>query len=545
MPTSFYQAIPEIMDHIIIDAPKSILDIGVGFGKYGVLLREKLDIPQQRYSKESWTLKLEGIEGFEGYRNPIHDYVYDKIHYGEIGEVMDSLGNYDTIILIDVLEHFEKKEGIKIIQQILEHTNKSLIISTPLYPDPQGSYLSNSLETHKSKWNIIDLTAFDFNHKLVEIGENGAQIFKVYPTSAEKKQNSLSEKPGQSQQLMKIGFILPHLQLTGGVKSLLQQMEQLRKRGHKVYLFYKGPDESHLSPDWYDIEVDGKIHVPPDEPITDYLDDCDIVVLGWIFQHSELLDYEGNLLYLEQGHEWLFGDIPNLFQSLYLRLKMKSIYTSGIPIISISKFVASVLEVKFQVKTDVIPIGIDTEFYYPTQDKNNTSPVILLVGNPQLPFKGFDTAIKTLNNVYRQGYSFQVKWVCQTEPHTDHAVFPLETIISPDQKSLSEYYRQSDLFLFTSLYEGFGMPPLEAMASGLPVITTKCGGVMEYVTDDNCIQVEVGDIEGMTDAVASLLDDPSRRVELGKRARETALTFDYKLAIQPMEAYMRKIVYQN
>ncbi|UOQ46769.1 glycosyltransferase [Gracilibacillus caseinilyticus] len=545
MPTSFYQAIPEIMDHIIIDAPKSILDIGVGFGKYGVLLREQLDIPKHRYSKESWKLKLEGIEGYKEYRNPIHDYVYDKVHYGEISEVIDTLESYDTVILIDVLEHFEKKEGLKIIQQILEHTNKSLIISTPLYPEPQGSYLNNSLETHKSKWNLIDLTAFDFNHKLVKIGENGAQIFKIYPTPSKEQAISLPKETNSSKQLMKIGFILPHFKLTGGVKSLLQQMEQLKKKGHQVYLFYKGEAGDGLTPDWYDIEVDGKVYIPPDKLISDHLDICDIVVLGWISQVPELLDYEGNLLYLEQGHEWLFGDIPSLFQAFYIRLKMKSIYTSGIPIISISKFIASVLEVKFQIKSDVIPIGVDTKFYYPTRDKNNASPVILLVGNPELPFKGFDTAIRTLNEIYRQGYSFHVKWVCQSEPNIDKVNFPLETIVLPDQKSLSDYYRQSDLFLFTSLYEGFGLPPLEAMASGIPVVMTKCGGVEEYATEDNCIQVEVGDIDGMVDAVALLLDDPSRRDQLGKRARETALKMDYQHTIQLLESYMRKMVNQK
>ena len=52
MPTSWYQAVPAIIDLVHMDGPQSILDIGVGFGKYGVLLRESIDIPYERYDKE-------------------------------------------------------------------------------------------------------------------------------------------------------------------------------------------------------------------------------------------------------------------------------------------------------------------------------------------------------------------------------------------------------------------------------------------------------------------------------------------------------------
>ncbi|MGF9965198.1 hypothetical protein [Bacillus rhizoplanae] len=54
MPSSIYQAIPDILQHIIVEEPMSILDVGVGFGKYGLLLREALDVPYERYHKHEW-----------------------------------------------------------------------------------------------------------------------------------------------------------------------------------------------------------------------------------------------------------------------------------------------------------------------------------------------------------------------------------------------------------------------------------------------------------------------------------------------------------
>ncbi|TES46072.1 hypothetical protein E2L07_19740 [Halalkalibacterium halodurans] len=79
MPTSWIQAIPEIMEEVERFKPNSILDIGIGFGKYGVLLRESLELPYERYSKSDWKVRLDGVEAFTNYKNPIHEHVYDKV----------------------------------------------------------------------------------------------------------------------------------------------------------------------------------------------------------------------------------------------------------------------------------------------------------------------------------------------------------------------------------------------------------------------------------------------------------------------------------
>lgn len=65
MPTSWYQAIPNILTQVKSINPQSILDIGVGFGKYGLLFRDLLEIPLERYSKGTWKVKMDGIEVFK------------------------------------------------------------------------------------------------------------------------------------------------------------------------------------------------------------------------------------------------------------------------------------------------------------------------------------------------------------------------------------------------------------------------------------------------------------------------------------------------
>ena len=535
MPTSWYQAIPEIVNLVVVDNPRSILDIGVGFGKYGLLLREVFDIPYERYEKDSWHLQMDGIEGFIGYNNPVHDYVYNNMYYGNIFELLPTITKkYDTLLLIDVLEHFDKKDGLRLIDELLKITNKSIIISTPLYPAEQGDYLGNDLETHKSRWNIIDFVDYDFRYSQVQIHDNGASLFKIYPTK--KKSSSPKEH-------LRIGYLLPHQGLTGGVKMLLSQMEMLRNKGHHITAFFRGIDgHGNVIPSWSDVVVDREVMIPYGAPINEFVQDCDVVVVGWVYQMEELKEINPAVFYWEQGHERLFGDIP---EGNYneVRNTLKNCYKTGMPVASVSTCIANMLKTKYGLESEVIPNGIDTEFYRPVPKlEDKEIPTILLVGNPSHPFKAFGDAMKTLDLLWRKGYKFTVKWVCQTHPgYTTN--FPMEVIVHPPQEVLVQSYQEADIFLFTSLYEGFGMPPLEAMACGLPVVTTDCGGVRDFAKDGyNCLLTEPGDVQHLAQHVETLLNDKGLRKLLGENGRKTATNFQYSQVVDKIEEYMKKII---
>ncbi|MER2261113.1 MAG: glycosyltransferase [Psychrobacillus sp.] len=536
MPTSWYQAIPEIVNLVVVDGPRSILDIGVGFGKYGLLLREVFDIPYERYEKDSWHLQLDGIEGYEGYNNPVHDYVYNNIYYGNIFEVLPTLKKkYDTLLLIDVLEHFDKKDGLRLIDELLRITNKSLIISTPLYPAEQGEYLGNDLETHKSRWNIIDFIDYDFRYSEIQIHDNGASLFKIYPTPKKKSSSPKNH--------LNIGYLLPHQGLTGGVKMLLSQMEMLRNKGHHISAFLRGVEgQGRVIPSWSNVEVDREVIIPYGAPINDYVEECDVVVVGWVYQMAELKDITPAVFYWEQGHEWLFGDIPPANYE-EIRGTLKNCYKTGMPVASVSACIAQILKTKYNLDSEVIPNGIDTEFYKPIEKlEDKEIPTILLVGNPSHRFKAFGDAMKTLNLLWNRDYKFNVKWVCQSPPgYTTN--FPLELIVHPPQEVLVQSYQEADLFLFTSLYEGFGMPPLEAMACGLPVVTTDCGGTREFAIDGyNCLVAEPGDVNRLAEHLEKLLNDNKLRKLLSQNGRETALNFRYEYVVDQIEEYMKKII---
>src|SRR5439155_62198 len=78
-------AIPTIVHLVRQLQPRSILDVGVGFGKWGHLFREYTDILEaehepSRYDRENWQVRIEGIEGHAAYLTPMHHFLYDQIH---------------------------------------------------------------------------------------------------------------------------------------------------------------------------------------------------------------------------------------------------------------------------------------------------------------------------------------------------------------------------------------------------------------------------------------------------------------------------------
>lgn len=176
MPTSYFGQISSILDIICQVRPKSVLDIGVGFGKYGMLIRDLLDISGERYAKEMWQGRIDGIEGYAGYRNAIHDYIYDKIYYGKAEDVLKEIETtYDLALMIDILEHFERAEGEKVLEDALQKC-RMLLISVPAIPTPQ-TYLDNELETHKCAWEAKDFLRYDvLISGILPMGQNNANI---------------------------------------------------------------------------------------------------------------------------------------------------------------------------------------------------------------------------------------------------------------------------------------------------------------------------------------------------------------------------------
>lgn len=129
-----------------------ILDLGIGRGNFGKIIKESIKIP----------VKIIGIEVWEKYRNKKWDY-YDKIIINDISKYLkENRQKYNVVLLIDVLEHFTKEEGRKVLGNILKIVNKAVIVSTPITPYPQRAVKGNPHEIHRALWRGNELIQMGF-----------------------------------------------------------------------------------------------------------------------------------------------------------------------------------------------------------------------------------------------------------------------------------------------------------------------------------------------------------------------------------------------
>jgi hypothetical protein len=166
MPSSRPNAIPTVVHLIRQLKPESILDVGIGFGKWGHLFREYTDINEAerdpaRYERRNWRVRIDGIEGYAGYVTEMHRFLYNNIHIGGALELIEALPGYDVIFMGDVIEHFTKADGLAFLRKAAAKAAKAVIITTPKEEIEQEDLCGNELERHRSSWTHEDFAEFD------------------------------------------------------------------------------------------------------------------------------------------------------------------------------------------------------------------------------------------------------------------------------------------------------------------------------------------------------------------------------------------------
>ncbi|VVB76149.1 Ubiquinone biosynthesis O-methyltransferase [Candidatus Tiddalikarchaeum anstoanum] len=154
-----------------------VLDLGAGLGLFGELLRKK-------FKNNLW---IDGVEVWKKYKNFLWKN-YDKVYEENIEDfLLKNKKKYDLILLIDVIEHFDKAKGFKIINLIKKYGD-SILVSTPITYFPQGEAFKNPYETHKSLWSKKELEKEGF--KLIKSKRVLQDLTKIFqfkncPLSAE------------------------------------------------------------------------------------------------------------------------------------------------------------------------------------------------------------------------------------------------------------------------------------------------------------------------------------------------------------------------
>jgi SAM-dependent methyltransferase len=149
--TSNPMQISFVLDAILQLAPASVLDIGCGSGKYGVLAREYLR-----------TARIDAIEGFPKYITALHRATYDHIYEGNALQIVPKLDSrYDLAMMIDMFEHLTPEQGRAMLRE-LEKRATNVLVSVPVHHPEQDAMDGNVLQMHRAQYDVRSLRALGF-----------------------------------------------------------------------------------------------------------------------------------------------------------------------------------------------------------------------------------------------------------------------------------------------------------------------------------------------------------------------------------------------
>jgi hypothetical protein len=166
-----------IVDTVLSASPRSVLDLGMGTGKYGFLLREQHDLAQLHGGTETWQLRLVGVEAYSPYVGDIQRFVYDDVVIADAQDYLVSCQeSFDFALVLDLLEHFPPDRGRELMSAALTVAGQ-VVVLTPRGFYPQEGH-ANTLERHLSWWPVsaIRRLAHGLDAEAVTARTRGATI---------------------------------------------------------------------------------------------------------------------------------------------------------------------------------------------------------------------------------------------------------------------------------------------------------------------------------------------------------------------------------
>ncbi len=195
----------------------------------------------------------------------------------------------------------------------------------------------------------------------------------------------------------------------------------------------------------------------------------------------------------------------------------------------------------------VIPNGIDTNTFYPAENFELTKPLKILTVGRLIRRKQIDLLIEAVAKLNQSGLEAEftiagdgnlmeeLQTLAKNLGIAEHVHF----LGNVSSEKMPEVYRKHHLFVMASLHEGMSNAMLEAMACGLPIITSSCEGVEELI-DNNGVVLGNVSRETVAETIENLIQDPLRLKILAEKAREKTLTFTwYSIAKSYVELYTK------
>jgi glycosyltransferase involved in cell wall biosynthesis len=343
---------------------------------------------------------------------------------------------------------------------------------------------------------------------------------------------------------MRITFILPGFidAPMGGVKVVVEYANRLAGRGHRVTLIYPwnigrnlgkiilkkltgAPSDLYYRPSPEVNTVVVRQIAPKYIPVSDA-----IIAVGWQTAQAvaELPAEHGQKFYFLQSFETYFRKKRRVLESYHLPLRK----------IAVSKWIMTELEHLGETAFGPLGNAINPqEFFLENQGKSREDDVVFLYHHRRI--KGARTGLAVLRRLKKQFPELKAVIVSPRQPL--HRIPRwCKVIIRPDIATLRRLYNSTKVLLFTSRWEGWGLPPMEALACGCGVVATDNRGVMEYLVHrENALICRIDDVAELTLQTKSLLELQELREQLCKNGLVTIKRFDGEACAARFESYLR------
>lgn len=206
---------------------------------------------------------------------------------------------------------------------------------------------------------------------------------------------------------------------------------------------------------------------------------------------------------------------------------------------AISTWLSDLVAERHGHRATVVPMSGDPEVFYPRGDRAESGPVRVVAMLRYEERRGFRYLLPALRTVAAHR---EVEIVLFGAHRFEEENFPHVHAGVLSRDGVARLLSTAHIVVDPSLFQGFGLVGLEAMASGAACVLTASGGVMEYARhDDNALIVPAGDEQALATAILRLVEDRPLRERLARSGLATARTFTWKRSAETFAAFLREL----
>jgi len=398
---------------------------------------------------------------------------------------------------------------------------------------------------------------------------------------------------------MKITFLIHGIGIAGGIRAVFECSNHLVKRGHKVNLVYPsvllkitpqysvpiffeqflrtaGNLRRGVKVDWFDVRANlVRVFSLSPKFVRNFqkdIPDADLIVAtSWETAYSlqNISESKGRKTYFVQHYEvwdmWNSEDCWNKFNSIdpnhssrgiamnevspddpYIK-QMKELVDRSYKLpyckITTSSWLKELLEKNFNEKVyGLIPIGNNLDIFGVKEFRQKSSKKLkILMSYRGIKWKGDDDGIKALETVKKQFPDVEI--ILFGNMNNTQMPGWAEYIECPSDEQLNRLYQEADIFVFPSWVEGWGSPPMEAMACGSACVTTDVGAVKDYsLHGETALIVPPRSPEKIAQAIISLIKDNEKRLKIARGGFEYIKKFTWEHTVNALEKAFNSII---